>query len=193
MPAERGAEGDLSAWPPPVTVSDVEIVSVLCRSEDGVRVSVPAPRLMVPVSAVASVTVSAPVPPVIVSTLETVTVLVPVARVSVSVPAPRSMVPPAMRRADRDRVDRQPPVTVSTLETVSVLAPADDSDQAVGAGAEVDGARGLGGASVTASSPRAAGDGLDVGHGEGVGAAGGSGCRRCRRRGRSMPGRRRRA
>src|SRR4029450_9867660 len=53
--------------------------------------SVPVLRLIVPVSAAASVTVSLPVPPVMVSAFETVRLLVPLARVSASAPAPRGV------------------------------------------------------------------------------------------------------
>ena len=87
----------VSSWLPPVMVSTLVTVSVLLPAEDRVTLSVPAPRLTVPlVIAVPSATVSAPVPPVMVSMLRDRDVLAPVARVSLSVPAPRSTMPPAI-------------------------------------------------------------------------------------------------
>ena len=120
-------------------------------------------------SAVPSVMVSLPVPPVSVSTLATVAELVPLARVSVSLPAPRSMEPLVTAVASVMASSPVPPIRVPTLLTVPVLplaarvsllapAPRSTAMAVVSAVAECDGV-GAG----------AAGDGLDVGDGGGVG------------------------
>ena len=132
----------ISAPVPPVMVSTLLTVSVLAPLAR-VRLSVPLPRLMVPPEIAAPrVMSSAPVPPVMVSTLVAVTVLAPLARVRLSMPAPRLMLAPemaaprvmvSMRRAAGDGLD------VGDRQRVGGIG----QGEAVGAGAEVDGAGGL--------------------------------------------------
>ena len=162
----------VSAPVPPVMVSAFETVTLLVPAAR-VSVSAPAPRSMAPPAwAAPKVILSICEPPVRVSTFETVSVLAPAEEsVSVSVPAPRLMVPAAIAVVTVTESSRLPPVMVSILIAVSVLLPSDDSDQGVGAGGEVD-AAGPDRAERDGIRAGAAGDGLDVGDRDAVGAVG---------------------
>ena len=122
-----------------MTVSTFETVSVLLPAEDRARLSLPAPRLIVPAaSAVAErddVVLRAAGDGLDVGHGQRVGAADD--RVSASVPAPRS-IDAGVSAAPRVIVSAPvPPVIVSTLATVTLLVPL-TRVSAVGAGAEVD-------------------------------------------------------